>query len=121
MHNVAFAEAMVLAMKPGVDLHQVVELIAASAGTSRVFEMRAPLMASNDCKPPTMQVETWFKDMDVIAAFARALKAPTLVFDSTLAMGYSVVDAVSVCAVLERMADLNPSPVRLFEKYRHFR
>lgn len=113
IHNVASAEAMVLAMKAGLDPHQVVEVISAGAGTSRVFEMRAPLMARNQYEPPTMQVETWFKDMDVIAAFARALKVPTPVFDSTLAiyaaagsMGYGAVDTASVCAVLERMAGL---------------
>lgn len=113
IHNVASAEAMVLAMKAGLDPHQVVEVISAGAGTSRVFEMRAPLMARNQYEPPTMQVETWFKDMDVIAAFARALKSPTPLFDSTLAiyaaagsMGYNAVDTASVCAVLERMAGL---------------
>lgn len=117
IHNVASAEAMVLSIKAGLDPHQVVEVISAGAGTSRVFEMRAPLMARNQYEPPTMQVETWFKDMDVIAAFARALKSPTPVFDSTLAiyaaagsMGYGAVDTASVCAVLERMAGLVRPP-----------
>jgi L-threonate 2-dehydrogenase len=111
IHNVASAEAMVLAMKAGLDLNQVVEVVGAGAGSSRVFEMRAPLMARNEYEPPTMQVETWFKDMDVIAAFARSLKAPTPLFDSTQAfyaaassMGYGEVDTASVCAVLERLA-----------------
>ncbi len=113
IHNVASAEAMVLAMKAGLDLNQVVEVVSAGAGTSRVFEMRAPLMARNQYEPPTMQVETWFKDMDVIGAFARGLKAPTPMFDSTQAiyaaassMGYGEVDTASVCAVLERMAGI---------------
>ncbi|WP_213738803.1 NAD(P)-dependent oxidoreductase [Bradyrhizobium sp. dw_411] len=113
IHNVASAEAMVLAMKAGLDLNQVVEVVGAGAGSSRVFEMRAPLMARNEYEPPTMQVETWFKDMDVITAFARTLKAPTPLFDSTHAfyaaassMGYGEVDTASVCAVLERMAGI---------------
>ncbi len=40
------AEAMVLAMKAGLDPHQTVEVIASGAGTSRVFELRAPMMAA---------------------------------------------------------------------------
>jgi L-threonate 2-dehydrogenase len=113
IHNVASAEAMVLAMKAGLDPEQVVEVVGSGAGTSRVFEMRAPLMARNEYTPPTMQVETWFKDMDVIAAFARNLKAPTPLFDSTQSiyaaassMGYGEVDTASVCAVLERLAGI---------------
>jgi L-threonate 2-dehydrogenase len=113
IHNVASAEAMVLAMKAGLDPKLVVEVIRAGAGSSRTFEMRAPLMAENRYEPPTMQLDTWFKDMDVIDAFARGMKAPTPLFDSTRAiyaaassMGYGAVDTASVCAVLERMAGL---------------
>jgi L-threonate 2-dehydrogenase len=38
IHNVASAEAMVLAMKAGLDPEQVVEVVSSGAGTSRVFE-----------------------------------------------------------------------------------
>jgi putative dehydrogenase len=117
IHNVASAEAMVLAMKAGLDPKQVVDVIRAGAGSSRTFEMRAPLMAENRYEPATMQLDTWFKDMDVIDAFARDMKAPTPLFDSTKAiyaaassMGYGAVDTASVCAVLERMAGLVRPP-----------
>jgi L-threonate 2-dehydrogenase len=117
IHNVASAEAMVLAMKAGLDPKQVVEVIRAGAGSSRTFEMRAPLMAENRYEPPTMQLDTWFKDMDIIDAFARGMKTPTPLFDSTKAiyaaassMGYGAVDTASVCAVLEQMAGLVRSP-----------
>jgi putative dehydrogenase len=117
IHNVASAEAMVLAMKAGLDPKQVVEVIRAGAGSSRTFEMRAPLMAENRYEPPTMQLDTWFKDMDIIDAFARGMKTPTPLFDSTRAiyaaassMGYGAVDTASVCAVLEQMAGLVHSP-----------
>jgi 3-hydroxyisobutyrate dehydrogenase-like beta-hydroxyacid dehydrogenase len=119
IHNVASAEAMVLAMKAGLDPKQVVDVIRAGAGSSRTFEMRAPLMAENRYEPPTMQLDTWFKDMDVIDAFAREMKTPTPLFDSTKAiyaaassMGYGAVDTASVCAVLERMAGLVRVPPR---------
>ena len=112
IHNVASAEAMVLAMKAGL-----VEVIRAGAGSSRTFEMRAPLMAENRYEPPTMQLDTWFKDIDVIDAFARGMMVPTPLFDSTKAiyaaassMGYGAVDTASDCAVLEQMAGLVRSP-----------
>ena len=41
IHNAAAAEAMVLAMKAGLDADRVVEVIASGAGTSRMFELRA--------------------------------------------------------------------------------
>ena len=44
IHNVASAEAMVLGMKAGLDPAAVAEVIASGAGTSKVFELRAPLM-----------------------------------------------------------------------------
>ena len=59
IHNVATAEAMVLGMKAGLDPHQVVELIKPGAGNSRVFELRAPMMAQNAYEPATMKVSIW--------------------------------------------------------------
>lgn len=61
IHNVATAEAMVLAMKAGLDPHQTVEVIGSGAGTSRVFELRAPMMADNSYLPATMRSTTWKK------------------------------------------------------------
>ena len=48
IHNVASAEAMVLGMKAGLDPQQIFELVTAGVGTSRVFELRAPMMVHND-------------------------------------------------------------------------
>jgi 3-hydroxyisobutyrate dehydrogenase-like beta-hydroxyacid dehydrogenase len=113
IHNVATAEAMVMAMKAGLDLRMVVEVIGAGAGTSRVFEMRAPLMAVNRFKPATMELKTWSKDMAAIAGFASKVGAPTPLFDATTALyqaardiGLGDEDTAAVCVVLERMAGL---------------
>ena len=70
IHNVATAEAMVLAMKAGLDPHQTVEVIGSGAGTSRIFELRAPMMADNTYLPATMRSTTWKKDLTVIGDFA---------------------------------------------------
>ncbi|WP_270934141.1 NAD(P)-dependent oxidoreductase, partial [Falsiroseomonas oryzae] len=115
IHNVAAAEAMVLGMKAGLDPHQMVRLLGGGAGGSRMFQMRAPLMADARYEPPTMRVSTWQKDMEVIAAFAAALGAPTPLFSATaplyaaaLEEGRGGQDTASVCAVLERLAGLPP-------------
>ena len=114
IHNVAAAEAMVLAMKAGLDPNRVVEVIGSGAGTSRVFELRAPMMAANSYLPASMRSATWKKDMTVIGAFASGLACPTPLFDLSaslytagLAMGYGAEDTAAVCAVLERMAGLS--------------
>jgi 3-hydroxyisobutyrate dehydrogenase-like beta-hydroxyacid dehydrogenase len=116
IHNVAAAEAMVLAMKAGLDPHQTVEVIASGAGTSRVFELRAPMMAANAYQPATMRSTTWRKDLTVIGDFASEVGCPTPLFGlaatlhaATLAMGHGEDDTAAVCAALERMAGLERS------------
>jgi 3-hydroxyisobutyrate dehydrogenase-like beta-hydroxyacid dehydrogenase len=113
IHNVAAAEAMVLALKAGLDPHQVVEVIGSGAGTSRMFEVRAPMMAANAYLPATMRSATWKKDMTVIGDFASGLACPTPLFDlsaslytAALAMGHGAEDTAAVCAVLEKMAGI---------------
>jgi L-threonate 2-dehydrogenase len=113
IHNVASAEAMVLALKAGLDPHQVVEVIGSGAGTSRVFELRAPMMADNRYLPATMRSSTWKKDLTVIGEFAGAMHCPTPLFDlsralhaATLATGHGAEDTAAVCAVYARMAGL---------------
>jgi 3-hydroxyisobutyrate dehydrogenase-like beta-hydroxyacid dehydrogenase len=111
VHNVASAEAMVLGIKSGLDPHQMVELISSGAGTSRMFEMRAPMMADDDYTKATMKVQIWQKDMDVIGRFAAKLGVPVPTFAATLpiyaaaqSLGYGMQDTAAVCAVIERMA-----------------
>jgi putative dehydrogenase len=113
IHNVASAEAMVLGMKAGLDPHQVVKLIGEGVGTSRVFDLRAPMMAEDHYEPATMKVSVWQKDMAIIGQFATALGVPTPllsacipVYASAMALGHAQHDTASVCDVLERMAAL---------------
>jgi 3-hydroxyisobutyrate dehydrogenase-like beta-hydroxyacid dehydrogenase len=113
IHNVAAAEAMVLAMKAGLDPRQTVEVVSSGAGTSRVFELRAPMMAANNYLPATMRSTTWKKDLTVIGEFAADLGCPTPLFGlaatlhaAALAMGHGAEDSAAVCAALEKMAGL---------------
>lgn len=113
VHNVASAEAMVLGMKAGLPPQLVHDLVKAGVGTSRVFELRAPMMVNNDYRAPTMKIAVWQKDMDVIGRYARKIRAPTPMFDASkgiydkaLAAGRGAEDTAAVCAVLEKMARL---------------
>ncbi len=45
IHNVAAAEAMTLGMKAGLDPHLIYDVIADSAGSSRMFQVRGRMMA----------------------------------------------------------------------------
>jgi 3-hydroxyisobutyrate dehydrogenase-like beta-hydroxyacid dehydrogenase len=113
IHNVATAEAMVLGEKAGLDPAQIVQLITSGAGNSRVFELRAPMMAQNRYDEATMKVSIWQKDMAIIAAFAAGLGAPTPllsatvpIYNAAMATGHAEHDTAAVCAVLESMAGI---------------
>lgn len=116
INNVASAEAMVLAQRAGLDLAKVVGWISAGAGSSRVFEYRAPLMAGGRYAPASMKLAVWQKDLDIITSFARDLGAPTPLFSATLPVYAAAVssrsgddDTASVCAVLEELAAAMPA------------
>jgi L-threonate 2-dehydrogenase len=112
IHNVAAAEAMVMAMKSGLDPATVLKVITDGAGTSRMLEVRGPMMVNNDYSEATMKVQTWQKDMTIIGDFARKLECPTPLFSASapiytaaMAHGFGSADTGSVCAVLEEMAN----------------
>lgn len=111
INNVASAEAMVLGMKAGLDPRMIVDLITAGAGNSRVFELRAPMMAKGRYNDVTMKISVWDKDMQVIGDYARKIRVPTPVFNATkgiylkaMRSGLGGRDTAAVCAVLEKMA-----------------
>jgi putative dehydrogenase len=108
IHNVASAEAMLLAEKAGLDLKQVIEMVAPGAGGSRMFQMRAPMMANRSYEPATMRISTWKKDMAIIAGFAGELGCETPLFTMTqpvysqaMAMGLGDQDTAAVFEVVK--------------------
>lgn len=110
VHNVAAAEAIVLGMKAGLDPGLVVKVIGDGAGSSRMFQVRGPLMAKGDYSRPTMKLDVWEKDMTIIADFARQVGCRTPLFAATGPI-YTAAraeggrrDTAAVCTVLERMA-----------------
>jgi 3-hydroxyisobutyrate dehydrogenase-like beta-hydroxyacid dehydrogenase len=117
IHNVASAEAMVLGIKAGLDPQQIFDLVTAGVGTSRVFELRAPMMVKDRYEDATMKIKVWQKDLDVIGGYAAKIGVPTPLMSATLpiyaaamATGHALDDTASVCAVLERMAGVKRKP-----------
>jgi putative dehydrogenase len=70
IHNVAAAEALVLARKAGLDPALTLKVIADGAGSSRMLQVRGPMMLKSDYTKPTMKLDVWQKDMGIIADFA---------------------------------------------------
>ena len=113
VHNVATAEAIVLGVKAGLDPERILEVIASGAGTSRIFELRGPMMATGIYTPPTATMHVLQKDSAIIAAFARSLGVDTPMlaaaaplYDVAEALGYGEEDVGAVHAVLARRAGL---------------
>src|ERR1700681_867171 len=109
IHNVATAEAMILAERAGLDPKMVVEMVGPGAGGSRVFQMRAPMMVEGVYEPATMKVSTWKKDMAIIAEFADDIGCATPLFTLTqpvyaeaMAMGRGDQDTAAVFEVLKK-------------------
>lgn len=112
IHNVAAAEALVLAMKAGLDPAMTLEVIANGAGSSRMLQVRGPMMVRGDYSDAMHRLSGWAKDMTVIGDFARQVGCPTPLFAATApiytaaaATRRETEDTAAVCAVLEQMAN----------------
>ena len=111
IHNLSTAEAFVLAERAGVDTELMYRVIKDGAGTSRMFEVRGPLMIKANYLPATMKVDVYQKDIAIIRAFAAKLKCPTPLFslskryyDRAYSSGLKKHDTAAVHAVLKRDA-----------------
>jgi len=109
IHNVSSAEAVILARRAGLDPALAVKVLGDGAGSSRMLQVRGPLMVRHAYRPATVTNETWRKDMKIIGAFVRGLKSPAPLFNRTKAIyrealrrGFGQADTAAVAAVLER-------------------
>jgi L-threonate 2-dehydrogenase len=123
IHNVATAEAMILAERAGLDPKMVVDMVGPGAGGSRMFQMRAPMMVNGAYEPATMKVSTWQKDMAIIAEFANDVGCATPLFTLTrpvyaeaMAMGLGDQDTAAVFEVLKRTIVRDPGSAVLHRK-----
>ncbi len=109
IHNVSTAEAVILVRKSGLDPALAVKVLGDGAGSSRMLQVRGPLMVRRSYLPATVTNITWRKDMKIIGEFVRSLKSPAPLFNATkaiyaraMALGFAQADTAAVCAVLER-------------------
>jgi L-threonate 2-dehydrogenase len=111
IHNVSAAEGFVLGMKAGLAPQTIYKVQADSAGSSRMFQVRGPMMVAGKYGAATMKNALWQKDMKIIGEFATKLGVPTPLFNASaaiynaaMAQGFAEDDTAAVCAVLEAMA-----------------
>ncbi len=114
IHTLAAAEALVLGEKAGLDRAMLLDALTDGAGTSRMLEVRGPSMVANTYSQPMIKVETFQKDLDIIAAFARQTGCPVPLFDASIplftsagAQGMGGYDTAAVVGVLRQMAGLS--------------
>lgn len=112
--NVATAESLAFGRKMGLDPRRLLELFGWSpiVGTG-IYRLRGAMMARRRYRPPTMKVEVWQKDMQVIGDMAKSIDCPTPLFtacaplySAAMAQGYARSDTASVHEVLAAMAGL---------------
>ncbi len=110
IHNVAAAEAFVLGRQAGLDAQLLFDVIRDGAGTSRMFEVRGPMMVAGSYDDASARMELFLKDVDIIGGFARSVGAPLPLFSATLplysasmAQGRADQDPAAVHAVLESL------------------
>jgi 3-hydroxyisobutyrate dehydrogenase-like beta-hydroxyacid dehydrogenase len=113
IHNVSAGEAFALGIKAGLSPKAIFEVQANSAGTSRMFQVRGPMMVKGRYDDVTMKNEVWQKDMKIIGDYARRLgvatptfKASAGVYKAAMAQGFGKQDTGAVCAVLEKLSGI---------------
>jgi putative dehydrogenase len=113
IHIAGAAEAIVLGEKAGLDPSVLVEVLADSAATSRMLEVRGPSMATGGYATPMMKVDVFQKDLDIIAAFAKQSKCPVPLFSTAAplftavgAQGMGLQDTAAVVSILRTLAGL---------------
>lgn len=111
VHNLAAAEALLLARGAGLDLDQVLRAVTDGAGTSRMLEVRGPKMTAGDFADASFPLAGLQKDIDTIAAFAHDLHVPLPLFATAgpiyqagLAQHRESMDPAVVFAVLEQLS-----------------
>jgi L-threonate 2-dehydrogenase len=114
IHIVGAAEAIVLGEKAGLDPSMLVDVLADSAATSRMLEVRGPSMATSSYATPMMKVDVFQKDLDIIANFAKQSHCPVPLFSASVpfftavaAQGMGLEDTAAVVSVLRQLAGSN--------------
>jgi L-threonate 2-dehydrogenase len=106
VHIAATAEALTLAVKLGLDLETVFDVIRVSAGSSWMFENRGPHIVEGDYTPRSA-VNIFVKDMGIVTSEASTLGGKTPLSETALALfrqaaqaGLGLEDDAAVAKIL---------------------
>lgn len=112
IHNLATAEAHALGIAAGMDPATVQEVMEDGVGSSKIFEIRGPMMVADDY-PPAARLSIILKDAGLITDYARSVGAPTPLLDTALdvykeasAAGLGDHDAAALLRYLEQLGGL---------------
>jgi 3-hydroxyisobutyrate dehydrogenase-like beta-hydroxyacid dehydrogenase len=113
VHTLSSAEAHALGLSAGMDPEVVQQVISDGVGSSRMFEIRGPMMVADTYDPPSARLDIIKKDAGIIQAFARSVGSPTPLLDAALPFyqaasgdGLGDLDAAALCRYLESIAGI---------------
>jgi 3-hydroxyisobutyrate dehydrogenase-like beta-hydroxyacid dehydrogenase len=112
VHNVVAAEAILFGVRSGLDPVNLVKVLGDGAGTSRMLQIRGPMMANRTwVEETTASVTILQKDINLITEALRSAECPapafsacTPIYIAAIATGHAEHDPASVYEVIERMA-----------------
>ncbi|GIU93109.1 MAG: 2-hydroxy-3-oxopropionate reductase [Acidimicrobiia bacterium] len=113
IHNLSTAEAHALGIAAGIDPEVVQRVMSDGVGSSKIFDIRGPMMVRDVYEPPAARLDIILKDAKIIRDFAKSVGAPTPlleaaipVYEQSSAEGLGALDAAALCRFLERRAGL---------------
>ena len=113
IHNLSAAEAHALGIAAGMDPEVVQRVMSDGVGSSKIFDIRGPMMVADRYDPPAARLSIILKDATIIKAFAEQVGAPTPLLDAALPIyqqskeeGLGDLDAAALLRHLESMAGL---------------
>lgn len=114
VHNLSTAEAHVLGMAAGMDPEVVQRVMSDGVGSSKIFDIRGPMMVADRYDPPAARLSILLKDARIIKAFAEDVGAPTPLLDAAIPVYEESeeemlgdLDAAALCRHLERLGGLH--------------
>lgn len=108
LHSAAAAEALTMARRAGLDMNLVLDVLGTGAASSRMLEVRGPLIVKNDF-PAQMKLDLFMKDLHLIQEAAAELGSPLPLTDvaerlyaAVHAAGHGPEDLAVVVKALDR-------------------
>jgi 2-hydroxy-3-oxopropionate reductase len=112
LNSAAAAEALLMVKRAGLDQALALEVLTAGAATSRMLEVRGPMILREEF-PAQMKLDLFMKDLHLIQDAARAVGAPLPLTDvaerlyaTVAAGGHGGEDLAVVVRALEQMKPL---------------